>query len=80
MIQKIHLNTPGGSKRGVKLREIDTKARELAQVTVAKRLAGAGLTLLLFCGFCLTKIGGAAFDVGATLETWARRKRGEIAR
>lgn len=41
----------------------------------AKRLAGAGLTLLIFCGWCLTKLGGAAFDAGANLETWARRKR-----
>lgn len=47
MIHKIHLNLPGGSKRGVKLREIDTKARELAQVTVAKKLGGGvGVTMV----------------------------------
>lgn len=41
----------------------------------ARLLAVAGLTLLLFCGWSLTKLGGAAFDAGADLETWARRKR-----
>lgn len=41
----------------------------------ARLLAVAGLTLLLFCGWCLAKLGGATFDAGADLETWARRKR-----
>jgi hypothetical protein len=41
----------------------------------AKLLAVAGLNLLVFCGWCLTKLGGATFDAGADLETWARRKR-----
>ena len=48
MQTKIHLSAPGASGRGVKLKEIDTKARELAQVTVAKRLGGDNVTMVQY--------------------------------
>jgi hypothetical protein len=41
----------------------------------ARSAAALGLTLLVFCGFCLSKVGGKAFDLGIRLERWARRRR-----
>lgn len=42
---------------------------------IGRKLGRLALALPLFAGWTLTKIGGAMFNVGADLETWARRKR-----